>query len=122
VSFKLHLPGELAGQAIRNIFKKPATIDYPHGDPNIPKNYRGRLQYDASKCINCVMCMRDCPSKAITIENHGTKENPDMHAYLNVGRCVFCCQCVDTCPKKCLSSGNDIMLAKTSRDGLTVEL
>ncbi|HOG00302.1 MAG TPA: 4Fe-4S dicluster domain-containing protein [Clostridia bacterium] len=119
---KLHLPGELAGQAIRNVFAKPATIDYPHGDPSIPANYRGRLVYDAPRCINCLMCMRDCPSKAIRIENRGTKENPDMHAYLNVARCIFCCQCVDSCPKKCLSASNDILLARLSRDELSVEL
>ncbi|HWQ58919.1 MAG TPA: 4Fe-4S binding protein [Clostridia bacterium] len=119
---KLHLPGGLAGQALRNAFAKPATIDYPHSDPNIPAGYRGRLLYEADKCINCAMCMRDCPSKAITIENRGTKENPDIHAYLNVGRCIFCGQCVDVCPKKCLSSSNNIMLARLSRDGLTIEL
>lgn len=119
---KLRLPGELAGQAIRNVFSKPATIDYPHGAVNIPANYRGRLEYDASKCINCVLCIRDCPSRAITIENHGTKESPDMHAYLNVARCIFCCQCVDVCPKKCLTSSNDVLLAQLSRDGLNIEL
>lgn len=122
MSGKARFPGELAGQAIRNVFSKPATIAYPNGDPIIPKSYRGRLHYDASKCIGCKMCMRDCPSNAITIENRGTRENPDMHAFLNTGRCIFCCQCVDTCPKKCLSPSNEIMLAQLSRGNLTIEL
>ncbi len=119
---KLRLPGGLAGKAVRNIFEKPATIRFPRGDADIPKGYRGRLVYDAPKCIGCLMCMRDCPSNAITITNKGTKENPEYHAYLNVGRCVFCCQCVDSCPKKCLSAGNDIMLTRLRRDELTIDL
>ena len=119
---KLQLPGGLAGQALGNIFKKPRAAEYSHGGASIPKGYRGRLVYEADKCIGCSMCMRDCPTGAITIVNKGTKEAPEFHAYLNAGRCIFCCQCVDTCPKSCLSASNDIMLARLSRDGLTSEL
>lgn len=115
-------PGGLAGQAVKNLFEQPATQSLPFGREGIQKGYRGKLLYDPQNCINCVMCMRDCPTGAITIENKGTKEAKDMHAYLNVGRCVFCCQCVDTCPKKCLSFSSDVMLASFSRDSLCVEL
>ena len=115
-------PGGLAKQAIANLFRKPATQVHQFGEEGIQKGYRGKLLYDPSTCINCVMCMRDCPTGAITIKNHGTKEEKDMHAYLNLGRCVFCCQCVDTCPKKSLSFSSDVLLASFSREGLDIEL
>lgn len=115
-------PGGLAGLAIQNLFRKPATQVHQFGTEGIQKGYRGRLLYDPSACINCVMCMRDCPTGAITIENRGTKEAKDMHAYLDVGRCVFCCQCVDTCPKKSLRFSSDVLLAAFSQDDLKIEL
>lgn len=115
-------PGGLAKQAIGNLFRKPATQVHQFGEEGIQKGYRGKLLYDKSTCINCVMCMKDCPTGAITIKNYGTKEEKDMHAYLNLGRCVFCCQCVDTCPKKSLSFSSDVLLASFSREGLDIEL
>ena len=119
---KQERPGGLAGLAIKNLFRKPATQVHQFGEEGIQKGYRGKLLYDPTSCINCVMCMRDCPTGAITIENHGTKEEKDMHAYLNVGRCIFCCQCADTCPKKCISFSSDVLLANFSRDDFKIEL
>ena len=115
-------PGGLAKQAIANLFRKPATQVHQFGEDGIQKGYRGKLLYDSTTCINCVMCMRDCPTGAITIKNNGTKEEKDMHAFLNLGRCVFCCQCVDTCPKKSLSFSSDVLLATFTRESLEVEL
>lgn len=119
---KIFIPGKIVARAITSAFKKPATIKYPKSKPDIAPSYRGRLIYSPTNCIDCMMCMRDCPTGAITIKNLGTKENKEMHAYLNIGRCIFCCQCVDTCPKKCLSFSQDIMLSKLNRDNLTIEL
>ena len=115
-------PGGLAGQAVKNLFEQPATQSLPFGREGIQKGYRGKLLYDPQNCINCVMCMRDCPTGAITIVNDGTKDERNMRAVLDLGKCVFCCQCVDTCPKKCLSFSSDVMLASFSRDSLCVEL
>ena len=117
-----HRPGGLAGVAILNLFRKPATQVHQFGEEGIQKGYRGRLTYDPSTCINCVLCMRDCPTGAITIENNGTKEEKEMHAYLNLGRCIFCCQCVDTCPKKSLGFSSDVLLASFGRENLKIEL
>ena len=119
---KKERPGGLAGLAILNLFRKPATQTAQFGVEGIQKGYRGRLLYDATTCINCVMCMRDCPTGAITIKNAGTKEEKQMHAYLNLGRCVFCCQCVDSCPKKCLSFSSEVLLASFDRESLEIEL
>ena len=119
---KRRLPGRILGTAVGNAFEKPATVDYPKGDLKLTEKYRGRLNYDPKDCIGCNICMRDCPTGAVTIKNLGTKEEKDMHGYLNVGKCIFCCQCVDSCPKNCLSFSDDVLLAAFERGSLNIEL
>ncbi len=116
-------PAKISLEALSNLFKKPATTSYAGKEaPEVESGYRGRLEYEAGNCINCGLCMRDCPTGAIKIINEGTKEDKKMKAVLNIGRCIFCCQCVDTCPKKCLSYSQNIDFARTNKDDLTVEL
>lgn len=119
-----HRPGKIFFVALANLFHKPATTALPAQDKeaNSGSGYRGRLIYDPTNCIDCRLCMRDCPANAISIKNLGTKEEKDMHAYLNVGHCIFCGQCVDSCPKKCLSSSTNILLSGFSREELEIEL
>lgn len=116
-------PGVITLEALMNLFKKPATTAYAgKGTPPLERNYHGRINFDASLCIDCNLCMRDCPAKAITIINEGTKEEKKMTAILDVGRCIFCCQCVDSCPKKALSSSPNVDLASSKKEELKVTL
>lgn len=115
-------PGKIIKMAVKQFFKDPATIPYPKGKLKINEHYRGRLRYNPENCINCQLCVRDCPAGALKIINEGTKEDRKMKAVLNVGHCIFCCQCVDTCPKKCLSFSQDIDLSSTDKKDLTVRL
>lgn len=116
-------PGKITREAIRNLFHKPATIAYlGTGTPDIGQRYRGRIQYDPANCVNCRLCMRDCPTGALTIINEGTRTERKMKAVLNIGHCIFCCQCVDSCAKKCLTYSQDIDFATTNKEDLTVEL
>jgi formate hydrogenlyase subunit 6/NADH:ubiquinone oxidoreductase subunit I len=116
-------PGKITFEALKNLFHKPVTISYLGiGLPDIEKRYRGRIQYDPTNCLNCHLCMHDCPTGALTIINEGTKKDKKMKAILNIGHCIFCCQCVDSCRKKCLSYSQDIDFARTNKDDLTVEL
>jgi formate hydrogenlyase subunit 6/NADH:ubiquinone oxidoreductase subunit I len=110
--------GKIANMAVKYLFKKPATIVDPNDAPGIEQNYRGKLLYDPTNCIDCRLCKRDCPANAIDIVNEGTKEEKKMKIIYNVGHCIFCTQCVDTCPKKCLSFTQNILLSSMSKDDL----
>ncbi len=116
---KLHRPGKIAAQALTQLFKKPATIAYPAGELKIDEHYRGKLVYDATNCIGCNLCVRDCPAKAIKIINIGTKEEKVFELHLNLAHCIFCCQCVDSCPKDCIDMSTDIELASLDKSTLT---
>jgi formate hydrogenlyase subunit 6/NADH:ubiquinone oxidoreductase subunit I len=114
-----HMPGKIGKMALRHLVRKPATVDYPHGEIDLIDHYRGKLIYDPECCIDCKLCERDCPTGAIKIINEGTKKDRKMKAVLDVGRCVFCCQCVDSCSKKCLSCSQIYDLASQNKDDLT---
>lgn len=117
---KRNRPGRIIKMAVGQLFKKPATIAYPNGKLQIVDKYRGRIAYDPANCVNCGLCVRNCPAGALKIVNEGTKENPEMKALLNVGHCVFCCQCVDSCRRNCLSFTQNIDLSSLDKKDLTV--
>lgn len=48
------------------------------------------VRIDRKKCIGCVRCMRDCPTKAIRVKNG--------KAVINKERCVDCGECLRVCP------------------------
>ncbi len=115
-------PGKIVSMALKNLFMKPATIEYPNGKLHIADNYRGKLTYNAENCTGCGLCVRNCPAGAIKIVNEGTKTDRKMKASLNIGRCIFCGQCVDSCPRGCLSCTQNITLSSLSKDELEVQL
>jgi formate hydrogenlyase subunit 6/NADH:ubiquinone oxidoreductase subunit I len=101
-------PGAFARLLLQSLFKKPATLNYPADKSGMPKGFRGKLDFNPSACVGCQMCVRDCPSKAITIIKTGEKQ---FEAQINLGKCIYCGQCVDSCFKKALSLTSEFELA-----------
>lgn len=108
-------PGKMLREVLGTAFKKPATILYPFVKVTMPDKFRGRIRFIAEKCIGCKMCMRDCPSDAITIRKVGDKR---FECVIDSSKCVFCAQCVDTCPKAALESTGEFELAALKRENL----
>ncbi len=104
-------------EILRHIFKKPATILYPAEKIDMPDKFRGKLKFDPKKCIGCKLCMRDCPTNAITIRK--VAEN-SFEAEIDLAKCIYCAQCVDSCPKKALESTKDVELASLDETKLKV--
>ena len=112
------IPGKIAGNAMKHLLKRPATISYPKGQMIIDPNYRGKLVFDPTNCIGCKLCERDCPANAITIENLGTKENKEFICRLNMAHCIFCGQCAESCNKKCIKLTPRVELSSMNKTEL----
>lgn len=88
------------GRALKNLFSKPATEEFPKGERTFEPRYRGHIENDIEKCILCGSCMRNCPSSAIKINK--ASFTWEIHPF----SCVQCEKCVEVCPVKCLSMKN----------------
>ncbi|MDR0886470.1 MAG: 4Fe-4S binding protein [Clostridiales Family XIII bacterium] len=51
---------------------------------------RGALKYEASYCILCGICAKNCPVEAITIDEYITVDDD---------KCIACGICAEKCPK-----------------------
>ena len=110
-------PGIMMVEVLRSLFRKPATVLYPFVKAPMPKRFRGKLSFRPELCIGCRLCMKDCPTSAITINKVGEKR---FECVIDLARCVYCAQCVDSCPKDALRSTAEFELASLQRDKLTM--
>lgn len=83
--------------AMKNLFSKPATLQYPAKPRVYPERSRGHIEIKINDCIFCGMCARVCPSSAIE-----TAKADKTWSIERMG-CVQCAACVNACPKKCLA-------------------
>ncbi len=110
-------PGKMLRQVLKSILKKPVTIMYPYEKLEMPDKFRGKLKFSPEKCIGCKMCMKDCPTGAITINKIGEKK---FEAVIDLDKCIYCAQCVDSCPKKALEATKEVELAQLDKGKLRV--
>lgn len=89
---------KFAGFALKNLFSKPATDNYPAKPREYSQRTRGSIVNDIDQCIYCGMCQRKCPSGAISVDRNARTWSIDRMG------CVQCENCVNNCPKNCLST------------------
>jgi formate hydrogenlyase subunit 6/NADH:ubiquinone oxidoreductase subunit I len=107
-----HHLGEMIAAVLGSLFRKPATIRYPFAPFKMPDRFRGPPAWDSNRCIGCKLCMRDCPSQAITITKVGEKR---FDQTVDLGKCVYCGQCADTCPRKVITLTSEFELAQVDK-------
>ena len=47
---------------------------------------------NASRCVRCMHCVRDCPAHAITVDNAGVR--------IDRTKCIGCAKCIGECPER----------------------
>jgi formate hydrogenlyase subunit 6/NADH:ubiquinone oxidoreductase subunit I len=114
---KIPRPGKMIRFVLGFLFKKPATTKYPYVKSKTIDGFRGKIKFYPEKCIGCKLCMKDCPSKAITIRDLGDKR---FEAEFDLGKCIYCGQCVDSCLKKALEITDEFELAQLDPGKLKV--
>jgi NADH-quinone oxidoreductase subunit I len=90
--------------ALRNLVKKPATIQYPREKTPVEEDSRGVQYADLTKCTGCTLCALECPADAITMtpipqDYEVPAKNPrKIYPLIDYSKCVFCYRCVKICP------------------------
>jgi hydrogenase-4 component H len=87
------------------------TRPYPAVRQEVPKRFRGRPIFDASKCIGCAGCANNCPAREILVFD--PCQEIRVIQYLG-RRCTYCGRCADVCPEKAITMSDQYELA-TSR-------
>ncbi len=85
-----------APEALKNLFLKPVTKNYPAEEAVYPEGSRGHIDISIDDCISCGMCVRVCPSSALKVDK--IKGTWTINRY----DCIACGYCAVKCPKKCL--------------------
>jgi len=103
-------------ETLKNVFKKPVTIEYPKVETPIEKDSRGLQYANLNKCTGCSLCAIECPSNAIEMrklpENIKLKHNPrGLYPVINYPSCIFCYRCVTICPVNAYVTTSEYRLA-----------
>lgn len=88
---------KLGKMTFEGMFKKPETVCYPVEQRPAPAGLKGHIVVDIETCISCGICMKRCPTGAITV----VKDEGSWS--INRFKCIQCGHCVRECPKACLS-------------------
>ncbi|MBN2444363.1 MAG: FAD-dependent oxidoreductase [Spirochaetales bacterium] len=114
---------------LKNIFKKPVTIQYPAKDLDVfskkgsAPTYRGLHTNDLLTCIGCGTCADICPTTAITMvdgENTGPGKLGKIPR-IDYGRCCFCAFCVDMCTSSSLNMSRDYIHTVENPPAMTAD-
>ena len=107
-------------EAISQLFSKPSCAMYPAVESIAAPRYRGRIAFDPTKCINCLMCERVCCGGAITHTVEKTEEGDKITRSFNLGCCTFCAHCMDFCTHGAIELTQDYHMIATKEEDLIV--
>ena len=101
---------KLLSSILKNLFKKPATRNYPKEYRGAIKNSRGHLVNEIDKCIFCGICSLKCPANALAVNKNPKSWTVDYY------KCIVCGYCTEVCPKKCLHMDKDYIIEANEKN------
>ena len=112
-------------KAIREIFRRKKTINYPFEKGQISPRYRGehalrRYPNGEERCIACKLCEAVCPAQAITIESEERKDGSRKTTRYDIDmlKCIYCGLCQESCPVDAIVQGPNFEFATETREEL----
>ena len=91
----------MVGRSLRNLVSRPATRRYPSETRPHFAGTRGTIEFDLDTCVFCGLCVRRCPTLALTCSRE------DRFFAIEQLRCIACGVCVDVCNKESLRMSVD---------------
>lgn len=108
-----------------NMFKEPATINYPFEKGPLSPRFRGehalrRYPSGEERCIACKLCEAICPAQAITIEAEEREDGSRRTTRYDIDmtKCIYCGFCQEACPVDAIVEGPNFEYATETREEL----
>ncbi|KAI1309091.1 NADH dehydrogenase [ubiquinone] iron-sulfur protein 8, mitochondrial [Halotydeus destructor] len=100
------------GVVFGQMFKEPATINYPFEKGPLSPRFRGehalrRYPSGEERCIACKLCEAVCPAQAITIEAEERADGSRRTTRYDIDmtKCIYCGFCQEACPVDAIVEG-----------------
>ena len=111
--------------AIKELFKKSKTINYPFEKGPISPRMRGehalrRYPSGEERCIACKLCEAVCPAQAITIESSEREDGSRKTTRYDIDmlKCIYCGLCEQSCPVDAIVQGPNFEFTTETRKEL----
>jgi NADH-quinone oxidoreductase chain I len=107
------------------IFRRKATLHYPHQKGRLSSRFRGehalrRYSNGEERCIACKLCEAICPAQAITIEAEERSDGSRRATRYDIDmtKCIYCNLCQEACPVDAIVEGPNFEYATETHEEL----
>jgi NADH-quinone oxidoreductase subunit I len=111
--------------AVKYIFKKRPTLNYPYEKGPLSPRFRGehglrRYANGEERCIACKLCEAICPAQAITIEAEPRADGSRRTTRYDIDmvKCIYCGLCQEACPVDAIVEGPNFEFSTETREEL----